>query len=56
MVENLDHFILGRDFVRDFDVMIDLNRSLKRIRNPEGKYVKKPIYRIITDGNKVPFF
>ena len=59
MVENLDdanHFILGRDFVRNFDVMIDLNNGLIRIRNPDRKYVKKPIIRIITDENKVPIF
>ena len=38
MVENLDdsdQFILGRDFVRIFDVMIDLNSALIRIRNPD---------------------
>ena len=59
VVENLDdadQFILGRDFVRNFDVMIDLNNVLIRIRNPDWKYVKKPINRIITDENKVPFF
>ena len=59
VVENLDdadQFILGRDFVRNFDVMIDLNNGLIRIRNPDRKYVKKPINRIITDENKVPFF
>ena len=57
VVENLDdadQFILGRDFVRNFDVMIDLNNGLIRIRNPNWKYVKKPINRIITDENKVP--
>ena len=57
MVKNLDdpdQFILGRDFVRNFDVMIDLNNGLIRIRNPDWKYVKKPINRIITDENKVP--
>ena len=57
VVENLDdadQFILGRDFVRNFDVMIDLNNGLIRIRNPDRKYVKKPINRIITDENKVP--
>ena len=45
VVENLDEadqFILGRDFVRNFDVMIDLNNGLKRIRNPDRKYVKRP--------------
>ena len=59
VVENLDDadkFILGRDFVRNIDVLIDLNNGLIRIRNPDGKYVKKPINRIITDENKVPIF
>ena len=51
-----DQFILGRDFVRSFDVMIDLNNGLIRIRNPDRKYVKKPINRIITDENKIPIF
>ena len=36
--------------------MIDLNKRLIRIRNPDRKYVKKPINRIITDENKVPIF
>ena len=59
VVENLDdadQFILGGDFVRNFDVMIDLNNGLIRIRNPDRKYVKKPINRIIIDENKVPMF
>ena len=59
VVENLDdadQFILGRDFVRNFDVMIDLNNGLIRIRNPDRKYVKRPINMIITDENKVPIF
>ena len=59
VVENMDdsdQFILGRDFVRNFDVMIEFNNGLIGIRNPDRKYVKKPIYRIITDGNKVPIF
>ena len=59
MVENLDdsdQFILGRDFVRNIDVMIDLNNGLIRIRNPGRKYFKKPINRIITNENKVPIF
>ena len=51
-----DQFILGRDFVRSFDVMIDLNNGLIRIRNPDRKYVKKPINRIIKDENKIPIF
>ena len=59
VVENLDdsdQFILGRKFARNFDVMIDLNNGLIGIRNPDRKYVKKPIKRIITDKNKVPIF
>ena len=59
MVENLDdadQFILGRVFVRNVDVVIDLNNGLIRIRNADRKYVKKPINRIITDENKVPIF
>ena len=47
---------LERDFVRNFDVMIDLNNGLIRIRNPDRKYVKRPVNRIITDENKVPIF
>ena len=45
LVDNLgdsDQFILGHDFVRNFDVMIDLNNGLIRIRNPDRKYVRKP--------------
>ena len=50
-LDNADQFNLGRDFVRNFDVMIDLNNGLIRIRNPDRKYVEKPINRIITDEN-----
>ena len=56
VVENLDdadQFILGRDFVRNFD---DLNNGLIRIRNLDRNYVKKPINRIITDENELPIF
>ena len=47
VVENLDdadQFILGRDFVRNFDVMIDYGPI--RTKNMDRKYVKKPIKRI----------
>ena len=46
VVENLDDsdlFVLGRDFVRNFDVMIDLNNDLIRITNPDQKYVRRPV-------------
>ena len=55
-LDDADQFILGRYFVRNFDVMIDLNKGLIRIRNPDRKYVKRPINRTITDENKVPMF
>ena len=40
VVENLDEsdpFILGRDFIRNLDVTIDLNNANFRIQNPEKK-------------------
>ena len=36
-LDNSDQFILDRDFVRKFDVMIDLKNGLIRIRNPDRK-------------------
>ena len=56
VVENLDdsdQFILGRVFVRNFNVMIDLNNGLIGIRNLNRKYVKRPIKRIITHENPI---
>ena len=55
-LDNLDQFVFGRDSVRIFDVMIDLNKGLIRIRNPERKYVRRPLNRIISDKNRIPFF
>ena len=55
MVENLDdsdQFLLGGNFVRKFDVKIDLKNGLIRIRNPERKYVKRPVNRTITDEKR----
>ena len=60
VVENLDEsdqFTLGRDFVRNFDVTIDLNgNGLIRIKDPERKYEKKPINKILVNQTKVPIF
>ena len=59
VVENLDEsdqFILERDFLRNFDVTIDLNDELIGIKDPERKYEKKPINKILTDQTKVPIF
>ena len=46
VVENLDEsdqFILGRDLIRKFDVTIDLNNAMFRIRNPDRRYAIKPV-------------
>ena len=59
VVENLDksdQFILGRDFIRKFDVTIDLNNAMFRIRNPDRKYVSKPVNLIMANESKVPVF
>ena len=60
VVENLDEsdqFILGRDFIRSFDVTIDLNNAMFRIRNPERKYVNIPVNLIMAPKeNKAPVF
>ena len=59
IVENLDEsdqFILRRDFVRNFDFTIDLNDGLIRIKDPERKYEKKPINKILINRAKVPIF
>ena len=59
VIENLDEsdqFILGRDFVRNFDVTIDLNDGLIIIQDPERKHEKKPINKILINRAKVPIF
>ena len=58
-MENQDEseqFILGRDFIRNFDVTIDLNTAMFKIRNPERKYVVKPVNLIMANENKAPVF
>ena len=59
LMENLDEsdqFMLCKDLIRNFDVTIDLNNAMFRIRNPERKYVIKPINLIIPNKNKAPVF
>ena len=46
VVKNLDEsdqFILGRDFVSNFDVMIDLNNGLIGIRNPDRNLLRNQL-------------
>ena len=59
VVENLDEsdqFILGRDFIRNFDVTMELNKTMFRIRNPVRKYVNKLVNLIMATENKAPVF
>ena len=59
VVENLDEsdqFILGRDFIRNFDVTIDLNNAMFRIRNPDRRYAIKPVNLIMANEKKAPVF
>ena len=57
VVENLDdsdQFNLGRAFIRNFDVTIDLNNAMFRIRNPDRRYAIKPVNLIMAKENKAP--
>ena len=59
VVENLDEsdqFILGRDFIRNFDVTLDLNNAMFRIRNPDRRYVLKPVNLKMANEIKAPVF
>ena len=59
VVENLDEsdqFILGRDFIRNFDVAIDLNNAMFRLRNPDRRYAIKPVNLIMANETKAPVF
>ena len=56
ILDESDQFILGTDFIRNFDVTIDLNNAMFRIRNPERKYVIKPVNLIMANENKAPVF
>ena len=59
VVENLvesDQYNLGRVFIRSIDVTIDLNNAILRIRNPDRKYVNKPVNLIMANENKAPVF
>ena len=51
-LDETDQFILGRDFVRNFDVTIDLNDRLIRIKDPERKYKIKPLKMILFNQAK----
>ena len=50
-----DQFILERDFVRNFDVTIDRNHGLKRIKDTES-LKKKSVDKIMINQVKLPSF
>ena len=59
VVENLgesDQFILGRDFIRNIEVTIDLNNAMFRIRNSDRRYAIKPVNLIMANENEAPVF
>ena len=51
-----DQFILGMNFFRIFDVTIDLNNALFRIRNQEKNYAAKRVNLRMTQECKGPVF
>ena len=53
---SLSNSLLGRYFISNFDVTIDLNNATFRIRNPERKYVIKTVNLIMANENKVSVF
>ena len=55
-LDESDQFILGRDFTRNFDVTIDLNNAMFRIRNPDRRYAIKPVNLLMANENKAPVF
>ena len=50
-LNNSDQFILGCD---NCAVMIHFNIGLMMTRNPDRKYVKRPVKWMITDEKKIP--
>ena len=55
-LDESDQFILSRDFIRNFDITINLNNAIFRIRNPQRKYVYKLVNLIMANENKAPVF
>ena len=55
-LDESDQLVLGRDFIKNFDVKIYHNNAMFRIRNPEKKYVTKSVNLIKTQECKAPVF
>ena len=56
ILDESDQFILGRDFVRNLNVTLNLNDGLIRIKDPERKYEKKPLNKILINQAMVRIF
>ena len=48
-LDDSNQFILERDFIRNFDVKIDLNNGKIRITNPDREYVQRPVIKILSE-------
>ena len=55
-VDESDQIILRRDLVRNFDVTIDLNDVLIRMKDPERKYEKNLLIRSQLTRQRCQFF
>ena len=55
-LDESDQFILGRAFISNFDVAIDLNNAMFRIRNPDRRYAIKPVNLILANETKATVF
>ena len=55
-LDESDQFFLGRVFIRNFDVTIDLNNAMFRLRNLEKKCVIKPVSLITANENEALVF
>ena len=53
---NLTNLFWAEDFIRNFDVTIDQNNAMFRIRNPDRRYAIKPVNLIMASENKAPVF
>ena len=59
VVEKLDEsspFLLRCNFVRNFDVTIDLNGGMIRIKDPKRMYENEPVHKILIRQTSVPIF
>ena len=59
VIENLDEwdqFIIRLDFVRISEKTTNHSNGLIKIKNPNRKYVKRPVNRLKLNENRIQFF